>query len=626
MSAAKRKSVPPGPQALAYGSALRSVYERQGRSQKHVSSLIPVAESSLSRYFSGQLVAGRPHLEGLIRVVRGAGGAVSDEEVAELHKLRKAAQEVSSSQTDRVAILQEQMGEVKALLGTLPERLREVESDNGQLTEQVDRLLSRVQQEEKRADDERRLRLEERPLRERAEARAKQAEWGAEEAAARLADAARLSAESQQRAAGAELAAEMSAAALAESRRQLVAAAGYAKESDAVLAKQREQLRSLRLEVTTLRRQVRKLSGEADPVRSEGIAGVATQVSAVHGDQVADVAGTASLDEATARPGGAEVFWGTGLEDVGDVAAIVDDESEWDAGFDYFSGTSDKGGRPGSSPSVEEPPPGPSRTAQRPGSGSRSPAGAGNGSEERAGAAVSPPNPTPEELLESLGGRTGHAAAARRKAASGVEQSGSAAATPPVSHPLGARPPYSFSRVPGSPLPGERAVPRPKTSEPEHIRRTPVEGWQARERDSLGLSDGGGGGRAQQRREAERRRAARPFQEKVIPYVQGYGTTFAGAQVVAFAGHVMRLVWQADSLDSFRIFSVMFCVAVVAVFTFLGAYFATFRKYAILTLFTVELYFILALAGMDNATLPYVTEKAEKLASYIVGHGNGLTY
>ncbi|WP_435260434.1 hypothetical protein [Streptomyces sp. 1222.5] len=215
------------------------IFERQRRSQNFVAGEIPVDASQLSRYFSGKLLAGRQHVDGLVRVVRGLGGEVTAAEVARLHDLRRVAQAASSYQQDRVSVLQEQMDEARDQLGAFRGRVSGLERTNGRLEEQLDVLAQRLEQEEQRADE--------------AEGRAFRAEGEVR-----------------------RLAGELSGA-----ERQLGAAARYARESEALVERQREQLKQLRQEVAVLRRQVRRLSEEAAPAASGHVAGAAMQVSAV---------------------------------------------------------------------------------------------------------------------------------------------------------------------------------------------------------------------------------------------------------------------------------------------------------------------------------------------------------
>lgn len=227
MSAEKRKSDEPRPEAVAYGQALKEVSRRSEMSQREIAGLLHVHPGHLSRIFSANenTVAAKEHLDALVLLVRNSGAEVSDDEVSRLHALRQRAQEASPRPVDRVARLKEEMNEVKDLVGAFRGRLQEAEWVNSQLEEQISRLLYRVQEEEQRADLESRLRRE-------AEERAVLAEDEAGTAHSELTAA----------------------------RRQLTAAAEYARESDATIEAQQQQLRQLRQEVLVLRNQVRRLA------------------------------------------------------------------------------------------------------------------------------------------------------------------------------------------------------------------------------------------------------------------------------------------------------------------------------------------------------------------------------
>lgn len=274
MSAARRERVEAGPAAVAYGAELRRIFNKQSQSQNHVAQLIPVDPSQLSRYLSGKLIAGQQHVEALVREVRRLGGEVTDGDVARLHELRRAAQSASASQQDRVLVLQEQMDEVKAQLGTFRGQVAGLEAVNGRLERQLDHLAQRLRQEEERADSEYRKRLQEQTRRVEAEDRT-------EEGARLLAEAERQRQDAERRARQAEGKAEAVSADLRRAKEQLGAAAQYTKESDALLERQRQQLKQLRQEVVVLRRQMHRLTEEAPASATEPIADDAMQVSAM---------------------------------------------------------------------------------------------------------------------------------------------------------------------------------------------------------------------------------------------------------------------------------------------------------------------------------------------------------
>ncbi|MGW0943993.1 SCO2525 family SAM-dependent methyltransferase [Streptomyces sp. NPDC002623] len=130
--------------------------------------------------------------------------------------------------------LQEQVEDLRARVAALHGHVHGVEDTKPRLLRRVDRLLELVQTEERRADQERGRRVKERKRRKQAERRVEEAERQTEEAAAEV----------------------------TEARRQLFAAAEYARNSDALLETQREQLRQLRQEIKVLRGQVRELTEE----------------------------------------------------------------------------------------------------------------------------------------------------------------------------------------------------------------------------------------------------------------------------------------------------------------------------------------------------------------------------
>ncbi|MEV5900041.1 hypothetical protein [Streptomyces sp. NPDC052127] len=391
MSETKRQ---PGPEALAYGQELKKIFLRLGTSQKEAAKLLAVDPSVLSRFFSAMpskdsaadTVAAKEHADRLVHLVSNSGATITDLEVAKLHKLRKAAQAASTSQQDRLLLLQEQLDDLQQQLdgaearaGTFRGQAQSLEDANGRLEDRVSRLQQQVREEERRAGREHWARVKEQQQREQAEAqagragsraaeaerrgteaaarleaveearqeaeeRARRAEWGAAEATARLGAVERARAEAQIGADRARQEAEDTAAGLASAHRQLSAAAEYAKESDARIAGQQEQLRQLRGEIKTLRHQVSMLAEEVRRPASTPIAEAATQVSVV--SDRPEAVDNAVLDRPGRRSGDTGQAW------------------------------EQRTGR------------------ESPGSG---------GSGVSVGQVVHPPNPTPEELLRDLG-------------------------------------------------------------------------------------------------------------------------------------------------------------------------------------------------------------------------------
>lgn len=289
MSAARRESTPAGPEAAAYGEALKEIFSLLGKSQNEVAKLLSVHPSQLSRFFSGKdgTVASRTHADALVRLVRDSGYEVPASKVAKLHELRRKAQQASSRQEDRVAVLQEQMQSLQAQAGVLQGRVQDVETVNAQLLQRLDGLWDRVREEESRARHELRLREQEHARRVQAEQRAERAEWGAEEAAGLLHKAQKQHDQVQERAARAQWEAEEASAELQKAGKQLAAAGRYIKESDAVIDHQREQLDQLRREVESLRQQVRRLCEEKTTNgASEPVADAATQVNRVQATEL----------------------------------------------------------------------------------------------------------------------------------------------------------------------------------------------------------------------------------------------------------------------------------------------------------------------------------------------------
>ncbi|MFB8137515.1 hypothetical protein [Streptomyces mirabilis] len=247
MSSVKRESIEPGPEALAYAAALKKIFTKLQKTQREVADLLSVDPSVLSRFLSGKenVVAAKEYADALVRLVRDNGGEVSSDDFVELHRLRKDAQDAAKKDKDRVAELRQEMQEVKALLGTFRGRVESIEATNAALEERVEKLMQQLDKEVQRT-------AQERGQREEAEERAARAELDVEKTSARL-------------------------------NEQLGAAAQYARESDALIDAQREDLRQLRQEVKVLRTQIRALSRGESGEATGRVAAAATQASEAEG-------------------------------------------------------------------------------------------------------------------------------------------------------------------------------------------------------------------------------------------------------------------------------------------------------------------------------------------------------
>ena len=109
MNSARGEKDPPAPEIIAYAAALKMIYARLGKKQNEVAEKINVSPSRLSRFFSGKenTVADEEHADALVLLVRKNGKEVTDDEVAQLHDLRRKAQVVGNKRT---AVLREKLG------------------------------------------------------------------------------------------------------------------------------------------------------------------------------------------------------------------------------------------------------------------------------------------------------------------------------------------------------------------------------------------------------------------------------------------------------------------------------------------------------------------------------------
>lgn len=249
MSETKRQ---PGPEALAYAQALKKIFLRLGTSQKEVAELLAVDPSVLSRFFSGKpsrdsaadTVAAREHADALIRLVRNKDTTITDAEIAKLHELRRAAQAASRRRDAVVDSFHEQLHILEVEVESCRGELEGARLGNTRLVGQLEGLSRQLREAKQRYE---------------------QTKARAEETTTRLEQAVRLRNE-----------AEASAAA---DREKVLAATRYARESEAQLEAQGEELRQLRREIGVLRRQVQRLTAEAGGSASGPVAKVATQVS-----------------------------------------------------------------------------------------------------------------------------------------------------------------------------------------------------------------------------------------------------------------------------------------------------------------------------------------------------------
>ncbi|GHD54810.1 SCO2525 family SAM-dependent methyltransferase [Streptomyces galbus] len=249
MSEAKQE---PGPEALAYAQALKKIFSRLDKSQREVARLLAIDASVLNRFLSGKpnrdsapdTVAAKEHADALVHLVRNSGATVTDLEVAELHELRRTAQ-AASRRRDAVAdSFREQLHLLEVEVESCRAELEDARLGNTRLVGQLERLSRQLREAKQRYE---------------------QTKARAEETTTRLEQAVRLRKEAE--------------AAAAADREKLLAATGYARESEALLEAQGEELRLLHRELGVLRRQVQRLTAEAGVSAPRPVAEVATQVS-----------------------------------------------------------------------------------------------------------------------------------------------------------------------------------------------------------------------------------------------------------------------------------------------------------------------------------------------------------
>ncbi|MGW1365016.1 hypothetical protein ACWCQP_47455 [Streptomyces chartreusis] len=561
MSPNEQGNAEPGPEALAYGEWLKAIFLRQRESQANVARAIFMDPPQLSRSFSAKnrTIATEQQADALVALVRERGGVVSDADVAKLHRLRRAAQAVALKDADRVAALQEEMREVKALLGTFQGQMVTLEGvnkrlagANSRLEERVNLLLQRVQEEEERADRERRLRVGEQSLHEQAEERAQRAEWGAEEASVRLGEVERRRGEAEERALRAEREAEEATAAWSAARKQLSAASTYASKSDADLEAQQEELRLLRAEVATLRRQVKALSGE----RPNGA--VEKPSDAVSGPVVQPATQVKAIE----------------------VRPEPDDQRLREAVEAWVLSTADQGSEPEDPESVSG------------GSDAQRAAKADSKLSTRADEQSQEQKPVPS-------GAPGSAAAGqgvdevRRRQQPRSSGGGRAAAR---------RGPRTRDEVASRTYPRSRPnLPRPQGGGRAEARRA---------RQQTGIS---GGGRAQQRREAERRRQARPFWQKASPHLCGLIISLLGVQIAGFLGlFAFSLMQQGNHISGMLLLALILFSVSCIFFVAAGAYKVAGARYAKLAAAATLAYFLLSLQNFHGITPDAFSEGAEK--------------
>ncbi|MFD7677475.1 hypothetical protein [Streptomyces sp. NPDC060187] len=114
------------PAAREYGQALRELVPADSISGKFIAERLGVSVSKVSRFFSGKMktVASEAELDQIIELVRQVGVGVTSAQVAELHRLRRRAQDASKGPTKKADLL---TGRVNQLSTQLLESKRSAE-------------------------------------------------------------------------------------------------------------------------------------------------------------------------------------------------------------------------------------------------------------------------------------------------------------------------------------------------------------------------------------------------------------------------------------------------------------------------------------------------------------------
>ncbi|MFJ9641392.1 hypothetical protein [Streptomyces sp. NPDC101178] len=618
MRSSQGEKEPPAAEVIAYGEQLRKIFSQLGRSQNDVASLLAVSPSRLSRFFSGKenTVAAREYVDALVDLVRESGQEVSDADLAETHRLRRQAQAVVTTQDKRIAVLQEQMQTLQALVGTFQGQIRDIESVNTGLIQQVDQLLARVQQEEARTEQERQRRLAERGRRKQAEARAASAEGTSEAALQRLHDALGQRDGQRARAARADDRARDLTRELQDAKKQLDSAAQYAHDSETTIdtqaqtiEDQAEKLRQLGQEVQVLRNQVQSLIEEGSRRSPESVAEPATQVR-----EASD--GDTRLREAIAAWVSTAETQTAALQGTGATGATKKEQSE-------TSGTGPAAGRPSSRLSLpagyqpgEAGPrlPSPGRatgpSSPPPSQGEQHSPGGSSARSAQKPASPSSPRPSNTPPTGDQGGGehrrkppqyTGGRAAARRAAADAAGQGRRRTAPPSGTASGGAGPGGQTAQ------PGGRAA----------ARRAAQAGREASNRQYQGSGRAAG----RQRMDAAiaaRKEAGRKSRRKAIRYVCVFVMPFIGSQVAAFSGLLAHAAWGTEFLGNAVFIVVIAQCLLTTLFIISLAHRVAFKEFKSLTVVLLAACFIISAFGIKTSMIPQISEGVEHVVKVML--------
>ncbi len=275
---------PPPSAVTDYAEALKKVFDqrRPYLSMGAAGQAWGVSKSTVSRALSGAKgTIAAPELVEQILSFRNEPDSEIVDVIKELPRLRREALRARDAEPDRVALLREEVrvlqAKVAAAVGEAANtkgELTSTKSDNSRLTSEVSSLAAKASALQQRAQQEAKRAAEEQQLRRLEQQRADREAAGRQQAEDRAREAEQGSAESLAR--------------FNESQKRLAAAQRYAFESDATIDELRrqaeerdEQFRLLRVELKTLRKQVKKLLREQEQAANAVAKPVTTQVSSV---------------------------------------------------------------------------------------------------------------------------------------------------------------------------------------------------------------------------------------------------------------------------------------------------------------------------------------------------------
>lgn len=149
--------------AKRYAARLHALFEaarRAGATQADLARAVHWSETAVSRYLSGSRIGGRKFVEDFATYLGARGHPIPEEQVADLHALRRTAQQLSDKHVNQLLFWREEVERLRTLARAGDAELTEARRRLGEVRRERDALRARAETSERERDALRRTEAE----------------------------------------------------------------------------------------------------------------------------------------------------------------------------------------------------------------------------------------------------------------------------------------------------------------------------------------------------------------------------------------------------------------------------------------------------------------------------------